>query len=93
MADGLYGCAAVPRVRVDTEQKARASEAAGKVMNQELKPGDTVVPRRGRGGPWVIASIGSQSLLFGDGNEKVVHFKDGTFIEANKVKKVDASQA
>ena len=57
----------------------------------ELKIGDTVLPVRGRGGPWVVASIGSQPSMFGPDVEVAV-FEDGSFMDVERLKKAtDAS--
>ena len=56
------------------------------MTREELKPGDTVVPRRGRGGPWVIESIGVQPTFLPDVNVKVAVFKGGSFMPIEKLK-------
>lgn len=48
--------------------------------------GDIVTPRRGKGGPWVIASFGSQPSLFGDSDIEVAIFDDGRFMAVNKLR-------
>lgn len=56
----------------------------------ELKPGDLVFPKRGKGGPWVIQSLGSQPSFFGDKDIDVAIFDNGTFLRVDKLKKVKA---
>lgn len=51
----------------------------------EFKPGDTVVPKRGRGGPWVVASLGEQAVMFGEA-VKVAIFEGGKFMALDKLK-------
>jgi hypothetical protein len=53
----------------------------------DLRPGDTVRPLSGKGGPWVIQSLGTQAALWGP-DEEVAIFETGEFVAVNKLRKV-----
>jgi hypothetical protein len=53
----------------------------------DLKPGEAVVPKRGRGGPWVVASLGEQAVFFGE-PIKIAIFEEGGFMAVEKLKLV-----
>lgn len=52
-----------------------------------LGVGDTVVPKRGKGGPWIIASLGSQPSMFNEDEVKVAIFENGSFMALNKLRR------
>lgn len=54
-----------------------------------MKIGDTVTPKRGRGGPWIIQSFGSQPSLLGDSDIEVAIFDGGRFMAVNKLRLVN----
>ena len=52
-----------------------------------LSIGDTVRPLTGRGGPWVVQSLGAQAALWGPDGEVAI-FESGEFMAVEKLRKV-----
>ena len=57
------------------------------MQDDSLRIGDTVRPLTGRGGPWVVQSLGTQAALWGP-DEEVAIFESGEFMAVEKLRKV-----